>query len=92
MIQTNYKMVDDCIVLLAYVSKHRNEPQSIPILSDRCGIPQGTLYHMLTDCQDILRHTAEKYGYDIWVAKSFTATCQFDRSKLIDAIKSNVRY
>jgi len=91
-IQTNYKMVDDCIVLLSYVSKHRNEPQSRRILSDATGIPEKTLMHILTDCQEILWHTAEKYGYDIWVAESFPAKCQFDRTKLIDAVKALDRY
>lgn len=92
MIITRSKMVDDCIVLLAYVSKHRNEPQSIPILAERCGIPEATLYHMLTDCQDILWRTAEKYGYDVYLASSFTAKCQFDRSILVDAVKNHDRY
>lgn len=88
----NYKMVDDCIVLLSYVSKHRDEPQSLRILSEATNVPVMTVVHLLTDCQEVLRHAAETYGYDVWVADSFPAKCQFDRSKLIDAVKLLDKY
>jgi len=79
--------IDDCLVLLAYVSKHRDEEQSIRLLADRCGIAYSTLYHMLTDKQDVLIAVAEHYGYDVRIFNRRNARCQYDRTKLIDVTK-----
>jgi len=80
-------MVDDCIVLLAYVSKHRNEPQSIRILADACGIHERTLFHILTDCRSTLLRVAHAYGYAVFIYPERRAKNQFDRGQIIDVEK-----
>lgn len=80
-------MVDDCICLLAYVSKHRNESQSIRTLADACGIHERTLFHIITDCKDTLMRVAHAYGYDVLIYPSRKARNQFDRGQIIDVVK-----
>lgn len=79
--------IDDCIVLLAYVSRHRDEEQSIRLLADRCGIAESTLYHMLTDCLDVLEAVAECYGYRVHIYRNRNARSQYDRGRIIDVEK-----
>ena len=79
--------IDDCLVLLAYVSRHRNEEQSVRLLAERCGIAESTLYHMLTDCRHVLESVAQANGYDVLIYKNRKARSQYDRTQLIDVVK-----
>lgn len=36
-------MENHCLVLLTYASRHKHDPQSYSILSERCRMPEGTL-------------------------------------------------
>jgi len=61
-------MVDDCLVLLAYCSKHRGEYQSFPLLGEVTGIPMITLWHLIEDARKNKTHSvlwgvAQQAGY-----------------------------
>lgn len=45
----HYKMVDDCLVLLSYCSKHRGEWQTKQGLANELGIPEETLRYIIHD-------------------------------------------
>jgi hypothetical protein len=67
-VKAHYKMVDDCLVLLSYCSKHRGEYQSFPGLEDATGIPLMTLWHIVEDAlenktQSLLWGVARRHGY-----------------------------
>ncbi|HPP45547.1 MAG TPA: hypothetical protein PK446_07125 [Methanomassiliicoccaceae archaeon] len=79
--------IDDCLVLLAYVSRHRDEEQSIRMLADKCGIAESTLYHMLTDCRQVLESVAQAYGYDVLIYRDRRARNQYDRGRIIDVVR-----
>lgn len=76
--------IDDCLVLLAYVSRNREEDQSIRILADRCGIAESTLYHMLTDCRHILEAVAKSSGYAVHVYRHRSGVNHHQRGRLLD--------
>ena len=61
------RMVDDCIVLLAYVAKNPYEWQTV-LGFENIGIPRGTLRHILQDAKErgpnsTLARVAANYGY-----------------------------
>ena len=60
--------VEDCLCLLAYVSRHRGEYQSYPALEEATGIPQTTLRAIVYDAREqkhesLLWGVALHYGY-----------------------------
>lgn len=62
------EMVDDCIALLSYVSKHRNEWQTIQGLAEKCGIPRLNLRMIIIDAdmnktESLLWGVAVRYGF-----------------------------
>ena len=60
--------INDCLALLDYVSKHRDDPQTQESLSEVTGIPQRTISDILTDDMEesdsTLSRTAYKYGFE----------------------------
>lgn len=93
------QMVDHCICLLAYVSRHRMEPQSITRLAKRCNIPYSTLYTILgeaylsPDCS-LLKGVAMNYGYEFhvyssWNSLSFPSPKGVRGIRVIDVVKLN---
>lgn len=73
------------MALLSYVSKHRNDRQSLRVLADECGIPLGTLCVILNYHREhgkkpcYLCITATKYNYSFVVYKE-------GREQIIDVV------
>lgn len=65
------RMIDDCLVLLDYVSKHPDEDQSYEGLSKKCGISRRMLRKIIRDARyrydSTLARTAHKYSFDFEV-------------------------
>jgi hypothetical protein len=92
------QMVGHCICLLSYVSTHREEPQSISNLANRCGIPKQSLWEILNEarCYDdsILRGVALTYGYDFhvfstWNSMTFPSPKGCKKTRVLDVVKLN---
>jgi len=82
---------DDCLALLSYVSKHRNEPQSINQLSEEIGIPVSSLREMIIEAEELRDHSylsevAYKYGFDFKIYKGWNARGHHKRN-VIDVVK-----
>lgn len=61
-------MIDDCLVLLDYVSKHPDDEQTYESLADATNIPTRTIKRICSDGRiqgdSILARTATKYRFD----------------------------
>ena len=92
-------MTDHCICLLSYVSRHRNEPQSITKLAKQCKIPYTTLYTILGEAyasrdNSLLRGVALNYGYDFYVYSTwnnlrFPSPKNIKGTRIIDVVRMN---
>jgi len=64
-------MIDDCLVLLDYVSKHPDETQTYESLAEAAGIPLYTIKTIFIEARNrydsILARTATKYRFDFEV-------------------------
>lgn len=61
-----------CLALLSYVSKHREDFQTVYGLAEQCGIPRRTLREILAEAKEqkynsLLYHVARNYGYEFIV-------------------------
>lgn len=90
---SNGQLVDHCLALLSYVSKNPNDNCTIRELSDKCGIPLMTLWHILDDAhnnrsESTLLRVAFCYGFDFMIYKGYNrATNQYIKGKVISAVK-----
>ena len=67
-----YPMVDDCLCLLSYVSKHRGEWQTLLGLAEQTGIPRKNLSEIIKEAaldkyESLLWGVARRYGYDFCI-------------------------
>ena len=64
--------VEDCLCLLAYVSRHRGEPQSYRLLDEATGIPHPTIEAIVRDAREqgqesLLWGVAHHEGYSFYL-------------------------
>lgn len=93
------EMTDHCLALLSYVSKNRDEEQSVNYLAEKCGIPEPSLRMILNEfisqkVESLLFGVAMHFGYDFMVYANYydePATNHYDRrndkKKVIDVVR-----
>lgn len=97
----NGRMENHCLALLGHVTEHPTGRQSYAILSDACGIPEGSLKAILSfhrnhgTCRDAktccyLCKTALKYGFAVGMnGERLTATKNSELVSAEDIERSN---
>ena len=80
-------MIDDCLVLLDYVSKHPIDNQTYDSLSTATGIPLYALKKIFIEARtkydSILARTATKYQFDFEVYTGYRRTRRFRREQIL---------
>jgi len=65
--------INDCLMLLDYVSKHRDDPQTQESLSEAIGMSQQRISEILNEDEEwgdsTLSRTAYKYGFEYKIFK-----------------------
>ena len=81
---------DDCLALLSYVSKNRNEAQSLRILEEETGVPREYIrvaIHEAQCCLDSdLSEVAERYGFEFKIFRGWNTKSK-NSKRIIDVVK-----
>lgn len=82
---------DNCLALLSFVSKHRNEYQSLRSLEEATGIPREYLREIIHEaqyslCSD-LSETAERYGFQFHIYPQWNTKSKRPK-RIIDVVRT----